>query len=52
VLESSCCRETRASLASLSLRFNHGKFCDELYVHRKTPRLLSSRAQALFLTAG
>jgi hypothetical protein len=36
----------------LSLRFNHEGFCDELYVHRKTPRLLSSRTQAALLTAG
>ena len=37
---------------ALSLRFNHEEFCDELYVHRKTPRLLSSRTQAAFLIAG
>jgi hypothetical protein len=35
-----------------SLRFNHEEFCDELYVHRKTPRLLSSRTQAAFLRTG
>ncbi len=29
--EKRCKRER----ASLSLRFNHGKFCDGLYVHRK-----------------
>jgi FixJ family two-component response regulator len=39
-------------IAEKSLRFNHEGFCDELYVHRKTPRLLSSRTQAALLTAG
>jgi hypothetical protein len=28
------------------LRFNHEEFCDELYVHRKTPRLLSSQTSS------
>jgi hypothetical protein len=36
----------------LSLRFNREEFCDELYIHRKTPRLLSSRNQAAVLIAG
>ena len=38
--------------AVLSLRFNQEEFCDELYLHRKTPRLLSSRIQAAVLIAG
>src|SRR5215204_1309686 len=36
----------------LSLRFNQEEFCDELYIHRKSPRLLSSRIQAAVLIAG
>jgi hypothetical protein len=30
---------TRLLAEALSLRFNHEGFCDELYVHRKTPRV-------------
>jgi hypothetical protein len=41
-----------ASAQALSLRFNHEEFCDELYIHRKSPRLLSSRIQAAVLIAG
>jgi hypothetical protein len=37
---------------ALSLRFNQEEFCDELYLHRKTPRFLSSQAQAAVLIAG
>jgi hypothetical protein len=37
---------------ALSLRFNPEGFCDELFVHRKTLRLPSSRTQAAFLMAG
>jgi hypothetical protein len=38
---------------SLSLRFNHEGFCDELYVYRKTPPLvLFADFQAAFLIAG
>jgi hypothetical protein len=39
-------------LLFLSLRFNHEGFCDGHKAHRKTPRLLSSRTQAVFLRAG
>jgi hypothetical protein len=37
---------------ALSLRFNQEEFCDELYIHRKSPRLLSSRIQAAVFMAG
>jgi hypothetical protein len=37
---------------TLSLRFKQEEFCDELYVHRKTLRLLFSRIQAAVLIAG
>jgi hypothetical protein len=41
------------SAQALSLRFSHEKFCDGLYVHRKTPSLaIFVRIQAAFLTAG
>jgi hypothetical protein len=36
----------------LSLRFNQEEVCDELYIHRNTPRLLSSRIQTAVLMAG
>ena len=37
----------------LCLRFNHEEFCDELYVHRKTPSLtIFAGSQAAFLIAG
>src|SRR5215203_4664803 len=42
----------RLSARPLSLRFNQEEFCDELYIHRKSPRLLSSRIQAAVLIAG
>jgi hypothetical protein len=38
---------------ALSLRFNRKEFCDELYVHRKTPPLIIFvGSQAAFFTAG
>jgi hypothetical protein len=43
---------TRLLAQAPNLRFDHEAFCDEPYVHRKTPRLLSSRTQAAFLRAG
>ena len=38
---------------ALSLRFNRKEFCEELYVHRKTPPLIIFvGSQAAFFTAG
>ena len=40
-------------VATLSLRFKHEEFCDELYTRRKTLSLtIFVGSQAAFLTAG